>query len=270
MPDFNYVVMGNPISHSMSPTIQNLFAKSMGNQDICYGTLLVPEGKFTETADAFFADKGCGCNITLPCKLDAFTYADKLTDYAKRAGAVNALKKLPDGSVLGDNTDGRGFVADLKRLGFSLKNERVLILGAGGAAKGIVFPILEQQPESLTIVNRTPSKASDIAKDYPGRISVSTYEELTGSFDIIINATSASISQKVPPVPKEAFANTVLAYDLMYSKDGQKTVFMQMADSLGVKNTFDGWGMLIMQAALSYELWHGIVPDVAEAFATLR
>ena len=160
-----YLVFGNPIAHSMSPDLHTFFADST-NQDLVYDRELVEDGCFNLQADRFFDNGGRGCNITVPCKLDAYNYADTLSEYAKAAGAVNTLKKMEDGTIYGDNTDGRGLVYDLKRLGCVLKGAKVLIIGAGGATQGILKPILEEEPESITIANRTFEKAQKLSLLY--------------------------------------------------------------------------------------------------------
>lgn len=247
-----YAVFGNPIAHSLSPQIHSYFADQT-KQDLVYDRVLVPEGEFKATADKFFSEGGCGCNVTVPCKLDAYSYADTLTEYAKAAGAVNTLKKLPDGSVLGDNTDGRGLVLDLLRTNCPLKGSRILIIGAGGAARGIIKPIVEQLPQSVTIVNRTLSKAKELAAIYEG-VEATDFSELDGVFDVIINATSTSLDGKLPAISDSIYKNAVYAYDLMYRKN-ENTVFVQKALDCGIKHVHDGFGMLVGQAILSFELW---------------
>lgn len=253
-----YVVFGNPVEHSMSPKIHSVFAKQT-KQDLIYDKILIPLGQFNTYADNFFKEGGLGCNITVPFKLDAYAYADKLSDYAKAAGAVNTLKKLEDGSIYGDNTDGRGLVFDLLRLNCKLKGSKILIIGAGGAAKGILKPILEQEPCSLTIVNRTLSKAQELAALYQG-VKAASFEDLFDRFDVIINATSLSLTDELPNISDELLAKASFVYDLMYRPNGQ-TVFTQKAKSLGVNHVYDGFGMLIGQALLSFELWRGVKAD---------
>lgn len=258
-----YVVFGNPIAHSMSPEIHAYFAK-ICNQDISYERVLVPEGQFASLASDLFAKGLCGCNITVPCKLDAYAFADTLTDYAKAAGAANTLKRLADGKILGDNTDGRGLIADLERLGCQIKGKRILVVGAGGAARGILLPILEQNPELLAIVNRNELKAFELAKEHP-QIKVVLYSCLKSQYDVIINATSASLMGKLPPLTDGVIANANFVYDLMYKQDG-KTAFVEKARSLGVKESHDGLGMLLGQAALSFELWTQVRPNLHQAY----
>ena len=261
----HYAVFGNPIAHSMSPKIHTYFAKQTG-ESMDYTTVLVPAGEFCKTADEFFKNAK-GCNITVPCKLDAFKYADELTPEAQAAGAVNTLKKLSDGKVIGHNTDGLGLVADLKRQQVLLKDARILILGAGGAARGIIKPLLAEKPSSMTVVNRTIDKAADLAQCFG--IGHSSYTELSGNYDVIINATSSSLSASLPPLDCNILSQAYAVYDLMYSKDGT-TIFTQKARELGCQVVSDGFGMLIMQAACSFSFWRGVEVDAEDAMRHFR
>lgn len=261
----HYAVFGNPIAHSISPKIHAYFSKKAG-ESMDYTAVLVPTGEFTETADEFFKSAK-GCNITVPCKLDAFKYADELTVEAQAAGAVNTLKKLSDGTIIGHNTDGLGLVADLKRLQVSLKNSSVLILGAGGASRGIIKPLLAQGPLSVTVVNRTLEKAVDLAKNFG--INYSSYADLNGTYDVIINATSSSLSGHLPPLADNILSKACAVYDLMYSKEGS-TIFTKKAKELGCKIVSDGFGMLIMQAACSFSFWRGVQIDAEDAIRHFR
>ncbi len=263
-----YAIFGNPVAHSMSPSLHTFFAKET-SQALEYTRILVPEGGFAQEADRFFADGGKGCNITVPCKTDAFNYADELSDFARAAGAVNTLKKLDDGRIYGDNTDGRGLVYDLNRLGCALFDKKVLILGAGGAARGITLPILNEHPESVCIVNRTVSKAETIARGYEGRVQAAGYESLDDHYDVIINATSTSLSGELPPLSDELIRGASFVYDLMYKVNGL-TEFTKKAQKLGVKSVSDGFGMLIGQAVLSFALWRGVTPDFDRALEEFR
>lgn len=262
-----YVVMGNPIAHSLSPKIHAFFAHRAGD-DIDYQPLLVPEGAFVQTADNFFKS-GRGCNITVPCKLDAYAYADQLTPYAEAAGAVNTLKKLEDGSILGDNTDGRGLVADLKRQHVTLEGSRILVIGAGGAARGIMKPLLDEKPEEIVIANRTQTKAVALAARFGGVVRAENYHSLKPGFDVVLNASSTSLKGTLPPVADELLADAAFAYDLMYSPEAH-TIFTDHALECGCDAVSDGLGMLIMQAALSYQLWRGIMPDFDAAIDAFR
>ncbi|MGN1281978.1 MAG: shikimate dehydrogenase [Succinivibrio sp.] len=258
-----YAVFGNPVEHSMSPQLHSYFAKTT-SQDMEYGKILVEENSFVKTADEFFRNGGRGCNVTVPCKMDAYSYADHLSDYAKMAGAVNTLKLLDDGSILGDNTDGRGLCEDLKRLNCPLRSSKLLIIGAGGASRGIIKPLLETGVESVTIVNRTLSKAQDIASLFEDKVSAVTFDNTDDCYDVIINATSASLQNVLPPLEDRIIARARFVYDLMYRKGGS-TIFTERAKSLGVNCSYDGFGMLVGQAVLSFELWRGCRPDFASA-----
>lgn len=263
-----YAVLGNPIEHSMSPLLHEFFA-SETNQALSYDRILVENGAFEETVRAFFSNGGRGCNVTVPCKVDAFELADNLSDYATAAGAVNTLKLMDDGSIFGDNTDGRGLVYDLKRLSCPLDDARILIIGAGGAAKGILLPIINESPKEIVITNRTVSKAMALASMYPTKVKGCGFYDLEGNFDLIINASSSSLSGELPPVSDEIVAKATAVYDLMYSKTAE-TPFTEKARALNVKNVNDGFGMLIGQAILSFELWRGVKPDFNDAIRKFR
>ncbi len=263
-----YAVLGNPIEHSMSPLLHEFFAQKTG-QDLSYGRILVETGTFEKTVRDFFKNGGRGCNVTVPCKLDAYKLADSLSDYAKAAGAVNTLKVMEDGSIYGDNTDGRGLVYDLKRLSCPLADARILIIGAGGAAKGILLPILNEAPKEIVIANRTVSKAQSLSSLYPDKVKGCGFDELEGSFDLIINASSTSLSGELPPIKDEIIEKAQAVYDLMYSKTAL-TTFTQKALSLNVPKVSDGFGMLIGQAILSFELWRGVKPDFDSAIKKFR
>ena len=258
-----YAVLGNPVAHSLSPDIHAFFAKGL-HDDIEYGRILVPEGGFERTAREFFK-QGSGCNITGPCKGDAFRFADSLRDFARTAQAVNTLKRMDDGSIYGDNTDGRGFAADLKEKGIAVKGARILILGAGGAARGILKPLIDEDPSSITVANRTAAKARALEELFGEPVRGEGLSEVRGGYDIVINATSASLSGSVPEVSRDVLAGSACACDLMY-RPGGHTVFTDFAVKCGCPRAFDGLGMLVMQAALSYELWRGRMPDYQAAF----
>lgn len=216
-----YVVFGNPIGHSKSPLIHRLFAEQTG-QKLDYNTLLAPLDDFSTCARRFFLE-GRGANVTVPFKEEAYRLANSLTARAQRAGAVNTLSKLADGSLLGDNTDGAGLVRDLTvNAGFSLKGKRILLLGAGGAVRGALEPLLAEQPASVIIANRTVDKAELLAELFCdlGPISASGYDWLQESVDLIINATSASLTGDVPPIaPSLIEPGKTVCYDMMYGKE---------------------------------------------------
>lgn len=276
-------VFGNPVAHSMSPLIHQHFAAQCGHE-VIYDRLLV-DREFKESADAFFADGGLGCNITVPCKIEAYEYADELTERARIAKAVNTLKRIDQGSgqvkYLGDNTDGYGFYTDLMRLGCPLAQAKVLVIGAGGAARGILPSLLSKDAavSELTIVNRTASKASQlidtIANELTDRsdakVCACSFEDFdsTCSYDILINSTSLSVSKQVPALPDSIYSHAVFAYDLYYTPTGS-TVFTEKAKALGVKSCHDGLGMLVGQASLSYELWTSVRPEIAPTLEYLR
>lgn len=265
-----YAVFGNPIAHSKSPQIHTLFAQQTG-QDIRYEKVLVDEDRFEAEAEAFFASGGKGLNITVPFKLDAYSFASRLTERARKAGAVNTLALQDDGSVLGDNTDGVGMVSDMiDNLGWELKHQRILILGAGGAVRGVLQPLLEQQPQFVTIANRTVEKALQLSKGFAelGYVCACGFDQLEGQdFDIIINGTSASLSGEVPPLP-QGLARGARCYDMMYG--AQPTVFLRWAGKNGAVEQADGLGMLVGQAAHSFRLWRGVSPKTGPVIQQLR
>lgn len=263
-----YAVMGNPIAHSKSPTIHQLFAQQAG-QMLSYEKILVDLAAFDEDVSGFFALGGKGLNITVPFKEQAFRYADELTQRARQAGAVNTLAIRNDGTVLGDNTDGTGLVADLLKQEWQIRGRRVLLLGAGGAARGAVGSLLEQQPDELVIANRTIEKADAIAAGFPSSVVKSSrYAELTGHYDLVINGTSASLGGEVPPLPPGLFDSTTSIYDMMYG--AEPTAFLHWAEQQGAGALSDGLGMLVEQAAEAFFLWRGVRPDTAPVIQTLR
>ena len=266
-----YAVIGNPIGHTKSPLIHSAFAKQTG-QDIAYSAIEGPLDGFRQAVDLFRAEGGRGLNVTAPFKLDAFAYATDLTEQAQLAGAVNALKFEGD-RVLAQNFDGIGLVSDIvNNLGFPIEGRRVLLLGAGGAARGALLPILAQKPAALLIVNRTVSRAYALAEQSAGygNLSASSYPELGAmhaSFDIVINATSASLRGELPPVHPDVFWPDGLAYELAYGKG--LTPFLRLAQGAGVRHLADGVGMLVEQAAEAFAWWRGIRPDTRAMIETL-
>jgi shikimate dehydrogenase len=263
-----YVVIGNPIAHSKSPDIHARFAAQTG-QHIVYERMLAPLDGFEQAVRDFIREGGRGANVTVPFKLEAHALATELTLRAQAAGAVNTLK-FEDSAILGDNTDGIGMVTDIVRnAGVPVSGKKVLLLGAGGAARGVILPVLDEQPAELVIANRTVSKAAELAEQFSryGRISASSFEGLHGGFDIIINATSASLSADLPPVSPAVFGDASFAYDMMYGKE--PTVFMQFAATYGA-TVRDGLGMLVEQAAEAFFVWRGVRPDTAPVYAELH
>ncbi|MBL4794738.1 MAG: shikimate dehydrogenase [Pseudomonadales bacterium] len=256
-----YVVMGNPIKHSKSPVIQMAFA-SQSHQSMEYSTLLVPLDEFSKSCDAFF-QQGNGCNITVPFKEQAYQYANILSERAKSAGAVNTLMKQKNGSIFGDNTDGVGLVTDIvKNHQGTILNQRILVLGAGGAVRGVLGPLLAGKPDSIVIANRTESKALALAEKFEsqGNISASSFQKLDGKqFDLIINGTAASLVGELPPIPESVITSGTWCYDMMYSQE--ETSFNHWAANLGAAKCIDGLGMLIEQAAEAFYLWRGTRPN---------
>ncbi|MYM40346.1 shikimate dehydrogenase [Duganella qianjiadongensis] len=266
-----YCVFGNPIAHSKSPDIHAAFAAQTG-QELSYERRLAPLDGFANAVQAFIAEGGKGANVTVPFKLEAVKVAQALTIRARAAGAVNTLHFTDEG-IIGDNTDGAGLVADIVRnAGVPITGKRVLLLGAGGAARGVVLPILEHRPAQLVIANRTVATAEALVEQFAalggaGVVSACGYAEIQGAYDIIINATSASLSAELPPVAATVFAPGALALDMMYG--AQPTVFLQFAAQHGAQLR-DGLGMLVEQAAEAFSLWRGVQPATAAVLKTLR
>ena len=254
-----YAVIGNPIGHTKSPLIHGQFAESTA-QDLVYTAIEGPLDGFAAAVDAFRAAGGLGLNITAPFKLDAFRYATDLTERARRAGAVNAMK-FEGERAYADNFDGVGLVRDIvHNLGCPLQGQRVLLLGAGGAVRGALLPFMEQHPARLVLANRTLDKARELAATLAGPITACSYAELTGQqFDIVVNATSASLRAELPPVPASVFSQARLAYELAYGKG--LTPFLRLAQNAGVAQLADGVGMLAEQAAEAFAWWRGVRPE---------
>jgi len=263
-----YAVAGNPISHSKSPAIHKRFAEQ-SNQSMHYGRLQPALGEFAASAKSFFVAGGKGMNVTIPFKLDAQEFADVLTERAQLAGAVNTLR-IENGKIFGDNTDGAGLVRDLSAQGIKIQGARILLLGAGGAARGVLGPLLEQSPKELIIANRSSPKAdelvqlfSELAATYQVVLASVTFSDLEGSdktlspFDLIINATSAGLSNESPVsdiAASHIFIPQSFAYDMVY---GKVTEFMQQALNRGSRVS-DGLGMLVEQAADAFLIWRGV------------
>lgn len=266
----HYAVFGNPISHSKSPLIHAEFAKQTG-QDMDYRAILAPLDDFASAIAAFRSQGGAGANVTVPFKHQAYKLATRHTDRARAAGAVNTLRFEDDGGILGDNTDGAGLVRDITHnLEFPIEEKRLLLLGAGGAASGVVLPLLQCAPEEIVIANRTREKAIQLADGFSqhGKIHGCGFDEITGGFDVVINATSASLQGELPPLPGTLFKPGALAYDMMYGKED--TPFMAWARRHGAAVVSDGLGMLVEQAAESFYLWRGVRPDTRPVMALLR
>lgn len=268
-----YAVIGNPIAHSKSPQIHTAFARQTGEQ-LSYEALLAPLDGFADTVARFRAEGGRGLNVTVPFKLEAFALADRHTARAQAAGAVNTLAFGADG-ILGDNTDGAGLVRDLgTNLGCALAGRHILLLGAGGATRGVLLPLLAGRPASLTIANRSVGKAEALAALFAAHahgsaLAACGFDALAGRrFELVINATSASLADELPPLPPGLYAAGALAYDMMYGRG--HTRFMQAALADGAARVADGLGMLVEQAAESFALWRGVRPDTAPVLAALR
>ncbi|MDD4928538.1 MAG: shikimate dehydrogenase [Gallionella sp.] len=259
-----YAVIGNPISHSKSPMIHTLFAEQTG-QDISYEAIEAPLDGFAATIERLRLEGYKGCNVTVPFKFNAFSCTTELSDRALAAQAVNTLG-FEGRDILGDNTDGAGLVRDIEQnIDVTLKDKRVLLMGAGGAACGVVLPLLTAGA-ALTIANRTRDKAIELAKKFPDAAGGS-YDELAGRvFDVVINATSAGLSDSQVALPSGIFAKDALAYDMMY---GRETPFMTFARQQGAR-VADGSGMLVEQAAEAFYIWRGVRPDTAPVIAQLR
>lgn len=263
-----YRVFGNPIAQSKSPYIHHQFA-TQTEQSINYQSELVEAGRFTHAVEKLIAHNGKGANVTAPFKEEAYALCDELSERAKLAGAVNTLI-FENGKIYGDTTDGLGLVSDLKRHEVVLKRANILLLGAGGAAKGVVQALLDQNPQSLTIANRTVSKAQQIVEQYNGLpIAAISFEQTNKlTFDLIINATSAGLSGDSLPITDELLAKATTCYDMVYGV--KPTLFLQKAKAQNVLNVIDGLGMLVGQAAESFNIWRNVMPDVSPVLNKLR
>ena len=257
-----YAVLGQPIAHSKSPRIHHLFAEQT-NERLQYSALEVPAEQFIDVVTSFFANGGKGLNCTVPLKELAWAYAEIKTERAQLAKAVNTLALQQDGAILGDNTDGIGLVSDLKNNhDIALAGRRILILGAGGASRGIIGPLLIEAPEQIVIVNRTFAKAQQLVTEFAGKgkVSACNYSDLIGqSFDLIINATSSSLTDELPPLPDGLLASQGSCYDLAYSN--KATVFVRWGLEHKALKSVDGLGMLVEQAAEAFYNWRGIRPQ---------
>ena len=264
----NYGVVGNPIKHSKSPEIHQLFAKQVGH-DILYYRIPATDESFTSVLEEFFKKGGKGLNITLPFKEKAFRFADSCTDNAQSCHSVNTLTFSEDGRAHGDNTDGIGLINDLKNNDILLENKEVLILGAGGATRGIVPVLFKNGVGSITLYNRTTEKAELLQEEFMpfGEIQSLSSDDLTGGFGLVINATSASLDGVIPDIPDNVVSNTV-CYDLAYSYG--ETSFLNWAKKNGSAKNLQGLGMLVEQAAESFYIWRGVRPRTSEVVNKLR
>lgn len=266
-----YAVMGNPISHSKSPQIHAAFA-SQTEQRLTYSAIQVDVGGFEQAVGNFRASGGKGLNITVPFKQEAWALVDERSECAVQAGAVNTVSFDDDGRSIGDNTDGIGLVRDLmENHGIELCGARILLLGAGGAVRGVLGPMIAQKPAEIVIANRTEERAIALAAEF------NRTELLRGCgfqsigeqpFDIIVNGTAASLQGELPPIPATAVSDTTCCYDMMYGRE--PTVFMQWGGEQGAAQVVDGLGMLVEQAAESFFIWRGVRPQTAAVIAELR
>jgi shikimate dehydrogenase len=267
-----YAVFGHPIKHSKSPRIHQLFAQQTG-QDLLYSAKEVPAEQFTVTAEAFFAEGGKGLNCTVPLKELAWAWASHKTERAELAKAVNTLALQADGSILGDNTDGCGLVRDLRsNHGINLAGTRILLLGAGGASRGILAPMLAESPDCLVIANRTAHKAVELAAEFShkGAVSGCGFQDLVNykAFDVVLNATSASLSGQLPPLPDNLLVEQGVCYDLAYGNE--PTAFVHWGRAHHASKSLDGLGMLVEQAAEAFFIWRGVRPTTQSVIALLN
>ena len=265
-----YAVWGNPIAQSKSPLIQNKLA-TQTHQAMEYIAKLGDLDAFEQQLLAFFEDGAKGCNITSPFKERAYQLVDEYSQRAKLAEACNTLKKLDDGKLYADNTDGIGLVTDLARLNWLRPNQRVLMLGAGGATKGVLLPLLQAQ-QNIVLANRTFSKAKELAERFQpyGNIQAASMDSIPlQNYDLVINATSAGLSGGTATVDTEILKLGLAFYDMQYAK-GTDTPFIALCKSLGLTNVNDGFGMLVAQAAHSFHLWRGVMPDFVAVYEQLK
>ena len=264
-----YAVMGNPIAHSKSPRVHELFAKQTGIS-LEYHAIHVEVGGFEQAVSNFAASGGKGLNITVPFKVNAWKLADELSERANRSAAVNTL--VLEDKIRGDNTDGVGLITDIEsNLGIGLAGARILIIGAGGAVRGILGSLINKQPEKLVIANRTKDKATELASafsNFETALSGCGLEEVNHSFDVVINATTTAMTDQVPDINPLVFQQSELAYDMVYKK--QSTSFQSWALESGAKKTANGLGMLVEQAAESFFIWHRVRPDTRPVLNTLE
>ena len=266
----DYAVMGNPIAHSKSPSIHTLFAEQT-QQSILYTAIHVDIEGFTQAVGNFAAAGGKGLNITVPFKQEAWALVTERSERAERAGAVNTIK-IEDDKLFGDNTDGVGLVNDLTvNHSIKLENKNILLMGAGGAARGVLIPLLKQNPSSLFVANRTPDRAKDLALDFSdaGNISGGGYDAITDlKFDVVINATAASLQGELPPLPDTLLNDKASCYDMMYA--AKPTPFMLWASEHDAAKVLDGLGMLVEQAAESFNIWRDVKPETKIVIDKLR
>ena len=264
-----FAVLGNPVAHSRSPEIHQDFARQTG-MELSYEKILVPTGKFREVATDFLALDGVGFNITLPCKGDAFAFVDHKSSSASKSRAVNTVSVDSNGQIHGDNTDGPGLVRDLvHNLNWKIEEQRILVLGAGGAVRGILWDLLQASPRYLHLYNRTLSKALVLTEQMAdARMTAVDTGDLEDCYDLVINGTSAGLSGMVPRVPKKVLGKHSRCYDLVYGPGA--TVFNNWCSQINGCEVADGLGMLVEQAALSFHLWFSEEVHTRELISTLR
>lgn len=266
-----YAVFGNPIKHSKSPAIHAAFAAQCG-QDIQYRAVRVETGDFPRAARCFFEAGGSGLNVTVPFKEEAFAFADSLSPRAARAGAVNTLTRGEDGCIAGDTTDGIGLVRDMvANLGWQLQGRRILLLGAGGAARGVMEPLLRERPAALVVVNRTAARADALVADFSdlGPVAGGGYDCLEGQqFDLLINATSTGLQGEMPPLPDSLLTERSCCYDMVYGPE--PTPFMRWAAQHAAWAVADGLGMLVEQAAEAFYIWRRVRPTTQPVIVQMR
>ena len=267
----NYAVIGNPIAHSLSPRIHGLFAAQTG-QAINYRTLFSPLGEFNATVETFRQAGGRGLNVTLPFKEQAWEYVDDRSARADRVRAVNTIRFDGSGRVFGDSTDGTGLVRDLAGNGVQIRQQRVLLVGAGGAVRSVLGSLIDEQPAAMTIINRTRSRAHQLLELFPearGMLSAQGFDEPAGGpYDLVINGTSAGLTGQSLPLADSILAPGACCYDMAYGAAAQ--VFLDWAANNGATPCCDGLGMLVEQAAESFYLWRGIRPQTRPVIDALR
>ncbi|MFK7975307.1 MAG: shikimate dehydrogenase [Halioglobus sp.] len=266
-----YAVFGNPIKQSKSPAIHGLFAEQSG-QDMQYRAVRVDLDGFEEAAQRFFDGDGAGLNVTVPFKPNAFQFADRLSERAARAGAVNTLTRNAQGQIEGDNTDGVGLVRDMvANLGWTVQSARILLLGAGGAARGVLEPLLREKPSSVLVVNRTKERATTLEKEFAdlGPLEGGGYDAIAErQFDLIINATSAGLSGEMPELPSTLLTEKSCCYDMVYG--AEPTPFMRWSAHHAAWAVADGLGMLVEQAAESFHIWRHVRPETRPVIHQIR
>jgi shikimate dehydrogenase len=266
-----YALMGHPVSHSWSPFIHGLFARAT-LQHMQYRLIDVAPEKFRAEAVQFFLDGGKGLNITVPYNEAAAALVNELTPRAALARAVNTIHLKGVGALIGDNTDGAGLVIDLEQnIGEAIAGRRILVLGAGGATRGILGPLLERRPAAVVLANRTPERATELALDLVGLgpLTACRFDEIEGvGFDLVINGTSASLQGQVPDIPAAVVGPSSVCYDMAYAK--AETPFTRWARERGARAAYKGWGMLVEQAAEAFLVWRGVRPDTRQVLELLN